>query len=493
MRNNNNNNNNNRRNRNILLLRPCFLLCLALTAISFVLSEMAPTFLSRSVSNNQRIAASTFVTGITGKTNNKAAASPPLSSQSSSVVSDGSSLHPAVSLARELVQIESVTPNDNGCQPLIAARLNALGFHCEMLRYHDVTNLWAVRNADVVNDKVGTTARPLVVFAGHTDVVPSGPKDEWTHPPFSGTIETHTSLNTDNEIVLTEERLYGRGAADMKGGVAAFVTAVERFVEAHPDHQGSIGFLITSDEEGPAKHGTREVVKELKRRGTAIDMCIVGEPSSQYVLGDIIKVGRRGSLSGELIIKGIQGHIAYPHLARNPIHESLAALNEMVQRKWDDGNDNFQPTSFQISNIMGGTGATNVIPGSKTVHFNFRYSPETTDAALKEWVEGILSKHELDYDMRWGDTAYPYETTRDNALVQAALASVVEIMPGVEPRVCTSGGTSDGRFIAPMGAQVVELGPIYATIHKIDECCATADLEKLSRIYEVLLGRLLAS
>jgi len=448
---------------------------------------MAPTFLSRS--SNKRVASSTtFVAGITGKTK----ASTPLSSHTSSAVSDtNNDVHPAVSLARDLIQIESVTPNDNGCQPLIAARLNAMGFHSETMQYQDVTNLWSVRNADVVNDKVGTTARPLVVFAGHTDVVPPGPTDQWTHPPFSGTIETHTSLNTDNEVVSTEERLYGRGAADMKGGIAAFVTAVERFVEAHPDHQGSIGFLITSDEEGPAKHGTREVVEELKQRGTEIDMCIVGEPSSQYILGDIIKVGRRGSLSCELIIRGIQGHIAYPHLARNPIHESLAALNEMVQRKWDDGNDNFQPTSFQISNIMGGTGATNVIPGSKTVHFNFRYSPETTDAALKEWVEGILTHHELDYELRWGDTAYPYETTRDNALVQAALASVTEVMPGVEPRICTSGGTSDGRFIAPMGAQVVELGPIYATIHKIDECCATADLEDLSRIYEVLLGRLL--
>ena len=453
---------------------------------------MAPTFLSRS--NNKRIA-SAFVAQHrqTGKT----APAPYLSSHTSdSVVSDTTSsnnndLHPAVSLARDLIQIESITPNDNGCQPLIASRLKAVGFHCETMQFQDVTNLWAVRNANVVNDKVGTTARPLVVFAGHSDVVPSGPTDDWTHSPFSGTIETHTSLNTDNEVVFTEERLYGRGAADMKGGIAAFVTAVERFVEAHPDHKGSLAFLITSDEEGPAKHGTREVVEELKRRGTEIDMCIVGEPSSQYILGDVIKVGRRGSLSGELIIKGIQGHIAYPHLARNPIHESLAALNEMVQRKWDDGNDNFQPTSFQISNIFGGTGATNVIPGSKTVKFNFRYSPETTDTALKEWVESILTNHELDYEMKWGDTAYPYETTRDNALVQAALASVTEIMPGVEPRVCTSGGTSDGRFIAPMGAQVVELGPLYATIHKIDECCATADLENLSKIYEALLGRLL--
>ena len=252
--------------RNLLFLRPCFLLCLFLTAISFVLSEMAPTFLSRS--NNKRIA-SAFVAQHhqTGKT----APAPPLSSHTSSnsVVSDTTSnndLHPAVSLARDLIQIESVTPNDNGCQPLIASRLKAMGFHCETMQFHDVTNLWAVRNADVVNDKVGTTARPLVVFAGHSDVVPSGPSDDWTHPPFSGTIETHTSLNTDNEVVSTEERLYGRGAADMKGGIAAFVTAVERFVEAHPDHKGSIAFLITSDEEGPAVHGTKEVVESCRCR-----------------------------------------------------------------------------------------------------------------------------------------------------------------------------------------------------------------------------------
>lgn len=476
-----------RQRNNKTLLRnsnPCFLLCLALALLSLALSEMAPpTFLSTAATKR---ATTAFVRKASAGANNMAPSATSLSSFSS----DANDIHPAVSLARDLVRIESVTPNDNGCQPLIAARLSALGFHCETLKYHDVTNLWAVRNADVVGDRIATTARPLIVFAGHTDVVPTGPPDDWTHPPFSGTIEAHTSLNSDNEIESAEEMLYGRGAADMKGGIASFVSAVERFVASHPDHSGSIALLLTSDEEGPATHGTREVVEELKRRGTVIDMCIVGEPSSQAQLGDIIKVGRRGSLSGELLIKGVQGHIAYPHLARNPIHESLAALNELVQRKWEDGNDNFQPTSFQISNIMGGTGATNVIPGSKTVHFNFRYSPESTDTALKDWVCGILDNHELDYEIKWGDTAYPYETSRNGTLVQAALASVKRITD-VESRVCTSGGTSDGRFIAPMGAQVVELGPVYATIHKVDECCSVSDLEALSNIYEDLLGRLL--
>lgn len=278
----------------------------------------------------------------------------------------------------------------------------------------------------------------------------------------------------------------------MKGGVASFVVAVERFVKEHPQHAGSIGILLTSDEEGEARWGTKEVISELQQRGVSIDMAIVGEPSSIDQLGDVVKVGRRGSLGGELVIHGIQGHVAYPHLAKNPVHESLGALKDLVDMHWDDGTEDFHPTTFQISNIAGGTGATNVIPGHKMVHFNFRFSPASTVEGLQKRVEAVLQQHDLDYDIDWHEISHPYETLRDSELVQAAVASVLAVT-GVQARPCTSGGTSDGRFLAAAGAQVVELGPINKTIHKINEHVDLADLEKLSRVYQDLLERLLLS
>jgi succinyl-diaminopimelate desuccinylase len=374
-----------------------------------------------------------------------------------------------VDLARDLIRRPSVTPNDSGCQDLIAERLERLGFVTETLKYHDVTNLWAIRHGAERSEK-------LVVFAGHTDVVPAGPAEKWKHPPFEGTIE--------NGI------LHGRGAVDMKGGLASFVVAAERFVTKYPHYRGSIGLLLTSDEEGEARWGTQEVISELMRRGVSIDMGIVGEPSSIEQLGDVVKVGRRGSLGGELVIHGIQGHVAYPHLAKNPLHESLGALKDLVDMHWDDGTEDFHPTTFQLSNVAGGTGATNVIPGHKVVHFNFRFSPASTVESLQIRVETILANHDLDYDIDWHEISHPYETPRDSELVQAAVASV-KAVTGVQARTCTSGGTSDGRFLAAAGAQVVELGPINKTIHKIDEHVTIADLEKLTEIYEDLLQRLL--
>jgi succinyl-diaminopimelate desuccinylase len=371
-----------------------------------------------------------------------------------------------VDLARNLIRIESVTPNDNGCQAMLAARLDKIGFKCEAMQFHDVSNLWCVRGE----------SKPLLAFAGHTDVVPTGPLERWTFPPYSGTIDS-------------DGMLHGRGAADMKGGVASFVVAVERFVARYPDHFGSIGLLLTSDEEGTARWGTKEVMSELGHRGETIDFCIVGEPTSHKQCGDTIKVGRRGSLSGELTIHGTQGHVAYPHLADNPLHNALAPLLALVDKEWDKGNENFPPTTFQISNMQGGTGATNVIPGHKTVHFNFRYSPETNDVEIKEKVEAILDEHDLKYEIEWSEPAYPYETKRGD-FVKAVQESVHEIT-GLNPEMSTSGGTSDGRFIAASGAQVVELGPINASIHQIDERVSTADLEVLTDIYEDLLERVL--
>lgn len=374
----------------------------------------------------------------------------------------------ATRLARQLIRIESVTPNDNGCQGVVRDHLEELGFACETQKYHDVTNLWAVKGNH--NEK------PLVVFAGHTDVVPPGPLEKWTYPPFEG--------------ALVDGILFGRGAVDMKGGIASFLVGLESFLSKFPDHRGSIGVLLTSDEEGEAKYGTKEVVSELTRRGTVIDMCIVGEPSSTEKTGDIVKVGRRGSLGGELTIHGIQGHVAYPHLSKNPIHESLGALKDMVDTQWDQGTEDFHPTTFQISNISSGTGATNIVPGFKRVVFNFRYSPASTEQQLKDRVKAILDGHALDYDLYWTDSSKPYETPRDSELVQAALASVAEVT-GEESKACTSGGTSDGRFLAAVGAQVIEIGPINKTIHKINEHVATADLDILADIYENLLVRLL--
>lgn len=373
---------------------------------------------------------------------------------------------PSVQLAQALLRIESITPNDGGCQAMLATRLNKLGFCCEEMKFEDVTNLWAVREG-------GREGKSLV-FVGHTDVVPTGPHQKWSFPPFGG--------------VLDNGSLHGRGAADMKGAIACFVVACERFVESKPHHGGSIGLIITSDEEGIARWGTREVISELTKRGTQIDMCIVGEPSSVAKCGDTIKIGRRGSLSGKLIIHGKQGHIAYPHLARNPLHDGLGVLKELVELEWDQGSDTFPPTTFQISNINGGTGATNVIPGHKTVHFNFRYSPETNDEELKNKVESLLDEHNVEYEIHWNDPAYPYETTK-GTFVEAVKKSVLEVTD-YTPKVCTSGGTSDGRFVSTTGAKVVEIGLVNATIHQLNERVPISDLDTLTDIYLNLLERL---
>ncbi len=374
-------------------------------------------------------------------------------------------LSPTVALARDLIRQDSVTPNDNGCQAMLTSRLNAIGFSCEHMDFAEVSNLWATRG-----DKA-----PILVFAGHTDVVPTGPLEQWRYAPFDG--EIHDGM------------LHGRGAADMKGSIACFVTACERFVGMHPQHRGSIGLLITSDEEGIARWGTREVMAELAKRDQKIDMCIVGEPTSVEILGDMAKIGRRGSLNGTLKITGKQGHIAYPHLANNPLHIALPALNALTIKQWDQGNENFQPTSFQISNINGGTGATNVIPGHVDIKFNFRYSPETTAANLISEVEAILNNKRLEFEIDWGDPGLPYET-KTGDLVKAVEGSILEVA-GVSPKLSTSGGTSDGRFIAPTGTQVVELGPVNATIHQINEQISTQDLNLLSQVYEKILEKLL--
>ncbi len=374
---------------------------------------------------------------------------------------------PTLKLAKALIARPSVTPEDAGCQALLMARLKPLGFHEECLRFGEVDNLWARRG----------TQPPLFVFAGHTDVVPPGPRDQWQSDPFSPEVR--------------DGLLYGRGAADMKSSLAAMVTACERFVAAHPRHRGSIAFLVTSDEEGPAVDGTRRVVESLQARGESIEWCLVGEPSSRERLGDVIKNGRRGSLGGRLRIRGVQGHIAYPHLARNPIHLFAPALAELCALEWDAGNAFFPPTSFQVSNIHAGTGADNVIPGELEVLFNFRYSTETTAEKLRATVEGVLERHGLDYTLDWRLSGEPFLTPA-GALVESTRAAVREVT-GREPVLSTDGGTSDGRFIAPTGAQVVELGPLNATIHKIDECVAVADLDTLSLLYERILIKLLVS
>ena len=371
-----------------------------------------------------------------------------------------------VELACELISRPSVTPEDAGCQELMIETLTRLGFTIERLPFEEVTNLWARRG----------TEGPLFCFAGHTDVVPTGPVEKWTHPPF--------------EPTFSEGYLYGRGAADMKGSIAAFMTALERFIEHHPDHQGSIALLITSDEEGPFINGTTRVIDHLEARNEKIDWCVVGEPSSTAEVGDIIKNGRRGSLSGKLKVRGIQGHVAYPHLVRNPIHEAAPALAELAATVWDEGNDFFPPTSFQISNIHAGTGATNVVPGEVVVDFNFRFSTETTADELKTRVSDTLNQHNLEWDIDWILSGNPF-LTDCGALVEAAQASI-KAVTGLETELSTSGGTSDGRFIAPTGAQVVELGPVNATIHKVDERVKVKDLDTLSNIYENILARLLS-
>ena len=370
-----------------------------------------------------------------------------------------------LALTQHLIARPSLTPDDAGCQELLIERLAVHGFLIERLRFDDVDNLWARRG----------TAGPLFAFAGHTDVVPTGPLAQWTSPPF--------------EPTRRDGHLYGRGAADMKGSIAAMVTACERFIAAHPDHNGSIAFLITSDEEGPSINGTVKVVEQLEARGEKIKWCLVGEPTCEQRLGDTIKNGRRGSLSARLVVRGVQGHVAYPQRADNPVHRAAPALADLCAEIWDQGNESFPPTTFQISNIHAGTGATNVIPGELEVLFNFRYSTEVTDMVLRRRVSEILSRHDLRYELEWTHSGAPF-LTRAGELVEAARASIRELA-GIEATLSTTGGTSDGRFIAPTGAQVLELGPLNASIHKIDECVAVADLDLLSSIYERILQHLL--
>ena len=373
--------------------------------------------------------------------------------------------HPVITLAQALIQRESVTPEDAGCQHMMNERLSAIGFDIESLFFTDTLNTWARKG----------TQSPHFCFAGHTDVVPTGPEKNWQHPPFAGLIE--------------DGLLHGRGAADMKGSLAAMVVATERFVSKHPDHKGSISFLITSDEEGPFINGTTRVIDTLEERGEKIDMCLVGEPSSRDVLGDVVKNGRRGSLTGFLTIKGVQGHVAYPHLAQNPIHLATPALTELSQTVWDMGNDFFPATSFQISNINGVTGAGNVIPGELEVQFNFRFSTEVTHQQLQQEVNAILQKHNLNYELNWIVNGLPFLTDH-GPLVDATVAAIKSVT-GLTTNLETTGGTSDGRFIAQTGAKVIELGPRNATIHKVDECVSTDDLIALADIYEQILERLL--
>ncbi len=377
-----------------------------------------------------------------------------------------SSTDPTLDLTKALIRMRSVTPQDGGCQRLLAQRLQALGFEIEPMRFGDVDNLWARR---------GRTA-PLVVFAGHTDVVPTGPLDQWHSDPFEPT-------ERDGWLV-------GRGAADMKTSIAAFVTAAERFVRDHPQHPGSITLLITSDEEGVAVDGTTRVVEALRARGEQLDYCIVGEPTCVDRLGDTIKNGRRGSLSGELFVRGVQGHVAYPHLGRNPVHLAAPALAELVATTWDEGNEYFPPTTFQVSNINAGTGATNVIPGELRVLFNFRFSTASTVEGLKARVQAILDRAGLDYRIDWSLSGMPFLTPRGR-LVEA-LNRAIEAETGAVPQLSTTGGTSDGRFIATLCREVVEFGPVNATIHKLNERVALADVARLSRIYEHALAGLLA-
>ncbi len=374
--------------------------------------------------------------------------------------------HPdPLELSRALIALASVSPHDQGCQNLLIERLKPLGFTIERLRFGEVDNLWA-RHGD---------QGPVLCFAGHTDVVPPGPAEEWSSDPFTPTVRDGV--------------LYGRGAADMKTGLAAMVTACETFVRAHPQHSGSIALLITSDEEGPSVDGTRRVVEVLESRAEKIDWCVVGEPSSEHALGDTIKIGRRGSLSGRLTVHGVQGHVAYPQFAENPVHTLAPALAELTSRIWDQGNKYFQPTTFQISNLNAGTGAPNVIPGDLKARFNLRFSTEQTVEGLKTIVEEILTRHHVKYSLEWFLSGNPFYTP-PGALSDAATESVREIT-GLTPTLSTGGGTSDGRFIAPTGAQIVELGVVNASIHKVNENVNVADIRSLANIYHGILTRLL--
>jgi succinyl-diaminopimelate desuccinylase len=376
-------------------------------------------------------------------------------------------MSPTLEITADLLRRPSISPDDHGCLDVVAARLAPLGFHVERLKFGPVDNLWA---------RLGTGS-PVLCFAGHTDVVPTGPREEWHTDPF--------------EPVVRDGVLYGRGAADMKSSLAAMVTATERFVANHPPHAGSLAFLLTSDEEGPAVDGTRRVMDVLEARGEKIDYCVVGEPTSHERLGDTIKIGRRGSLSGRLTVHGVQGHIAYPHLADNPVHGFAPALAELVARRWDEGNEYFQPTSFQVSNLSAGTGAPNVIPGEMKVRFNLRFSTEQTVESLQRAVHEILDGHRVNYTLEWFVSGLPF-FTQPGLLTEAVSAAVSDIT-GVQPAFSTTGGTSDGRFIAPTGAQVVEIGVANATIHKVNECVRVDDLDALSLIYQRVMERVLGA
>ena len=370
-----------------------------------------------------------------------------------------------LALTQELIARASVTPTDNGCQELMIRRLEAAGFSVERLNYGNVENFWAHRGK----------GSPALCFAGHTDVVPTGPLEEWKSDPF--------------KPVIVDGVLYGRGAADMKSGLAAMVTACETFVREYPRHKGAIAFMITSDEEGPSVDGTKRVVETLRERGEKIDWCIVGEPSSERAVGDTIKIGRRGSFSGRLTVHGVQGHIAYPHLAQNPVHSFAPALAELATRKWDNGNTHFEPTSFQVSNITAGTGAPNVIPGELKARFNLRYNTEQTQDGLRRQVEEILDRHGVRYSIEWYVSGEPFYTPPGP--LSDAVTQGVAAVTGKAPALSTGGGTSDGRFIATLGTKVVELGVTNATIHKVNECIPVAEIEALHRIYVEVLKRLL--
>lgn len=372
---------------------------------------------------------------------------------------------PVIELAQQLIKRPSLSPNDEGCQQLMIDRLQAIGFTVEAMDFEDTQNFWAWRGE-------GQT----LAFAGHTDVVPTGDEKRWDNPPF--------------EPAIRDGMLYGRGAADMKGSLAAMVVAAERFVAATPNHQGRLAFLITSDEEASATHGTVKVVETLMARNERLDYCLVGEPSSTERVGDVVKNGRRGSITANLHIHGVQGHVAYPHLADNPVHRAMPALNELVAIEWDRGNEFFPPTSMQIANVQAGTGSNNVIPGDFYVQFNFRFSTELTDAMIKQRVEELLERHQLNYSIEWRLSGQPFLTSR-GALVDAVV-NAVEHYSELTPQLLTTGGTSDGRFIAQMGAQVVELGPVNATIHKVNECVNAADLQLLSRMYQRIMEQLVA-
>ncbi|MBK9245905.1 MAG: succinyl-diaminopimelate desuccinylase [Burkholderiales bacterium] len=368
-------------------------------------------------------------------------------------------------LAQQLIACRSVTPEDGGCQSLIAGRLGPLGFAAETIARNGTTNLWLRRGSKP----------PTVVFAGHTDVVPPGPREQWASDPF--------------EPAIRDDQLFGRGAADMKSSIAAFAVAAEQFVRAHPAHAGSIALLLTSDEEGPATDGTVAVVERLTARGEQIDYCIVGEPTCVDQLGDMIKNGRRGSLSGRLVVRGVQGHVAYPHLARNPVHQAAPALADLAAEVWDQGNVHFPPTTFQVSNVRAGTGALNVIPGTCEVEFNLRFAPVSTAAGLMERIEQMLRRHGLDYEIAWTVGAQPFLT--EPGRLSEALSTAIELTTGRRPQLSTTGGTSDGRFIATVCPQVVEFGPPNATIHKVNECICLADLDPLTDVYRRTLELLL--